>query len=175
MDPHGIFAWELGCCGSEWMGGRPVWTVGQDKSEKNFESRGVSQRRSSKWRARWGGKRALETRWKAGDFWVNMDGVEYFRSWGVTAYLEIGMYPTESSVISFHFYFFLNFIFTIFYFTILYWFCHQVSIPSFVAQNSLVLLSFGGKKVFLLGLGMALCGRKSKYSENFVYFSCKEL
>lgn len=45
---------------------------------------------------------------------------------------------------------------------------HQVSIPSFVAQNSLVLLSFGGEIVFLLGLNMALCGRKSKYNEKFI-------
>ena len=37
-----------------------------------------------------------------------------------------------------------------------------------MAQNSLVLLSFGGEIVFLLGLNMALCGRKSKYNEKFI-------
>ena len=160
MKVLGLFAWESGWCHeSEWVGGRPVWTIGQDKSEKNFELQGVSQSRSSKWRAKQGGKRALQTWWKAGDLWVNMDGEEYFCSRGVTAYLETGMSPTESAVIPFHF--------------ILLYGYHQVSIPSFLAQNSLV-LSFGEKQVFLLGLGMALCGRKPQYNEKFVYFSCKE-
>lgn len=86
---------------------------------------------------------------------MNMDGEEYFCSRGVTAYLETGMSPTESAVIPFHF--------------ILLYCYHQVSIPSFVAQNSRVLLSFGEKQVFLLGLGMALCGRKPQYNEKFLF------
>ena len=76
----------------------------------------------------------MQTWWKAGDLWVNMDGEEYFCSRGVTAYLETGVSPTESAVIPFRF--------------ILLYGYHQVSIPSFLAQNSLVLLSFGENKCF---------------------------
>ena len=85
---------------------------------------------------------------------MNVDSEEYFCSRGVTAYLETGMSPTESAVIPFHFYFY----------TVTIKFPFQV----LWLKIALCYYHFGGEIVFLLGLNMALCGRKSKYNEKFI-------